>query len=147
MARCIQEEARMEEQEMPTLKGHPAAFSSHAKRRNNYETKSKRKSGPKGGKGRCYHCNKPSHYAKECPDKTNSHRDDDQNPSQGNQRNGRSNGRGKRSVGNQRRGQPFKKARNSSYESNNVDNKQHEYYLPAALSTSAPPRLARKLAY
>eukprot|EP00253_Pinus_taeda_P017499 PITA_17499 len=87
MARCIQEEARMEEQEMPTLKGHLAAFSSHAKRRNNSETKSKRKTGPKGGKGRCYHCNKPGYYARECPDKRNSHRDDDQNPSQGNQRN------------------------------------------------------------
>ena len=50
MARCIQEEARMEEQEMPTLKGHPAAFSSHAKRRNKSETKSKGKAGLKGGR-------------------------------------------------------------------------------------------------
>eukprot|EP00253_Pinus_taeda_P014766 PITA_14766 len=109
MARCIQEEARMEEHEMPTVKGHLAAFSSHG------------------------------HYARKCPDKRNSHRDDDQNPSQGNQRNGRSNGRGKRSDGNQGRGQPFKKARNSRYESNIVDNKLDEYYLPVALSTSTPP--------
>jgi len=67
MARCIQEEARMEEQEMPTLKGHLAALSSHAKRRNIFEAKSKGKARTKGGrKGRCYHCNKPGHYAREC---------------------------------------------------------------------------------
>ena len=96
--------------------------------------------GPKGGrKGRCYYCNKMGHYARECLDKRDSHRDDDQNPSQSNQRNGKSNGRGKRNVGNQGRGQPFKKARNSRYESDTVDNKQDEYYLPAAISTSAPP--------
>eukprot|EP00253_Pinus_taeda_P031615 PITA_31615 len=98
MARCIQEESRVEEQEMPMPKGH---------------------------------------YARECPDRRNSHQDNDQNPSHGNQRNGKSNSRGKRSAGNQGRGQPFKKARNSRYESNTVDNKQDEYYLPAALSTSA----------
>eukprot|EP00253_Pinus_taeda_P027685 PITA_27685 len=67
-----------------------------------------------------------------------SHRDDDQNPSHGNRRNGKFNSKGKRNVGNQGRGQPFKKARNSRYESNTVDNKQAKYYLPAALSTSAP---------
>ena len=139
MARCIQEETRMEEQKMSTLKGHPSAFSSRAKRRNNSGAKSKGKVGPKGGrKGRCYNCNKTGHYARECPNKRDSHRDDDQNPSQGNQRNGRSNGRGKISAGNQGRGQPFKKARNSRYESNTVNNKQDEYYLPVALSTIAP---------
>jgi len=50
MARCIQEETRIEEQEMCMPKGPPTAFSSHAKKRNNSETKSKRKAGPKGGK-------------------------------------------------------------------------------------------------
>eukprot|EP00253_Pinus_taeda_P006744 PITA_06744 len=142
MARCIQEETRMEEKEMPILKGHPAAFSSHAKRRNNSGAKFKGKAGPKGGrKGRCYNCNKTGHYARECLDKRDLHRDDDQNPSHGNQRNGRSNGKGKRSARNQGRGQPFKKARNSRYESNSVNNKQDEYYLAAALSTFAPPDL------
>ena len=47
MARCIQEETREEEQEMPMLKGPPAAFSSHAKKRNNSGTKSKGKARPK----------------------------------------------------------------------------------------------------
>eukprot|EP00253_Pinus_taeda_P030587 PITA_30587 len=99
MDRCIQEETRVEEQEMPMPKGH---------------------------------------YARECPNRKDSHWDNDQNPSHGNQRNGKFNSKGKRSVGNQGRGQPLKKARNSKYESNIVENKQDEYYLPAALSTSAP---------
>eukprot|EP00253_Pinus_taeda_P006397 PITA_06397 len=99
MARCIQEETRVEEQEMPLPKGH---------------------------------------YARECPDRKDSHCDNDQNPSHGNQRNEKFNSKGKMNAGNQGRGQPFKKARNSKYESNTVDNKQAEFYLPAALSTSAP---------
>ena len=139
MARCIQEQTRVEEQEMPLPKGPPAAFSSHAKKRNNSGSKSKRKAGFKGGrKGRCFICNKAGHYARECPDRKDSHRDDDQNPSHGNRRNGKFNNKGKRNAGNQGSGQPFKKARNSRYESNTVDNKQAEYYLPATLSTSAP---------
>ena len=40
----------MEEQEMPILKGHPFAFSSHTKRRNNSGAKFKGKAGPKGGR-------------------------------------------------------------------------------------------------
>lgn len=47
MARCIQEETREEVQGMPMPKGPPAAFSSHAKKRNNSRTKSKGKAGPK----------------------------------------------------------------------------------------------------
>eukprot|EP00253_Pinus_taeda_P036297 PITA_36297 len=52
--------------------------------------------------------------------------------------NAKYNNRGKRSAGNQGRGKSFKKARNSKYESNTNENKKDEYYLPAALSTSAP---------
>eukprot|EP00253_Pinus_taeda_P036666 PITA_36666 len=142
MTRCIQEETRVEEQEMSMPKGPPTAFSSHAKKRNNSGTKSKGKAGPKGGrKGRFYIYDKAGHYAKECPDRKDSHRDDDQNPSHVDQRNGKFNNKGKRNAGNQARGQPFKKARNSRYESNIVENKQDEYYLPASLSTSAPSDL------
>eukprot|EP00253_Pinus_taeda_P016640 PITA_16640 len=43
MARCIQEETRMEEQEITAFRGNPTAFSCHAKRRNNFESKSKGK--------------------------------------------------------------------------------------------------------
>ena len=53
MARCIQEETREEEQEMPMLKGPLAASSSQ----------SKGKARPKGGrKGRYYIYDKASHY-------------------------------------------------------------------------------------
>ena len=50
MARCIQEETRVQEREMPMPKGPPTAFSSYAKKRNNFGTKSKGKAGPKGGR-------------------------------------------------------------------------------------------------
>jgi len=67
MARCIQEETRMVEQEMPSSKGNPTVFSSHAKRRNNSGSKFKGKGGSKGGrKGRCFACNKFGHSAREC---------------------------------------------------------------------------------
>eukprot|EP00253_Pinus_taeda_P027763 PITA_27763 len=117
MARCIQEKTRMEEQEMPTLRC--------------------------VRKGRCYICNKIGHYARECLERKDTSHDDDQNHSRGNshnnQRKGRFNGKGKKNDRNQGNGQPSKKARNSRYESNVVNNKQDEYYLLAALSTTAPP--------
>eukprot|EP00253_Pinus_taeda_P026491 PITA_26491 len=116
MARCIQEETRVEEQEMPMPKG----WTLRVEEKDDF------------------FCDKAGHYARECPDRRDSHRDDDQNPSHGNQRNGKFNSKGKKSAGNQGRGQPFKKARNSRYESNIVENKQDEYYLPTALSTYAP---------
>eukprot|EP00253_Pinus_taeda_P029871 PITA_29871 len=92
MVRCIQEEKRVEEQEIPLPKGPPPTFSSHAKKRNNSGSKSKRKAGSKGGrKGRCFICNKECHCTRECPDRKDSHRDDDQNPSHGNRRDGKFN--------------------------------------------------------
>ena len=101
MARCIQEETRVEDQEVPLPKVPPAAFSSHAKKRNNSGTKSKGKARPKGGrKGRCYICNKESQYARECPHRKDSHRDYDQNPFDDNQRNDKFNSKGKRRAGN-----------------------------------------------
>ena len=146
MSRCIQEDTRMVEQEMPSSKGNPIAFSSHAKRRNNSGSQGHFKGKPrsKGGrKGRCFVCNKFGHYARECPNKKDTSHDDDQNHSRGNsnnnQRNGRFNGKGKRNAGNQGNGQSSKKARNSKYESNVVNNKQDEYYLISALSTTSPP--------
>jgi hypothetical protein len=39
MSRCIQEETRMVEQEMPSNRSNPTAFSAHAKRRNNAGSK------------------------------------------------------------------------------------------------------------
>ena len=130
---------------MPSNRGNPIAFSSHAKRTNNYGSKGhfKGKTGSKGGrKGRCFVCNKFGHYVRECPNRKDTSHDDDQNHSRGNsnhnQRNGRFNGKGKRNAGNQGSGQPSKKARNSRYESNVVNNKQDEYYLISTLSTTSP---------
>eukprot|EP00253_Pinus_taeda_P024459 PITA_24459 len=49
------------------------------------------------------------------------------------------NDKGKRNVGHQGNGRPSKKARNSRYgESNAFNNKQKEYYLISALSTTSP---------
>ena len=39
MARCIQEQTRVEEHEIPLPKGPPVTFSSHAKKRNNSNRK------------------------------------------------------------------------------------------------------------
>lgn len=75
----------------------PTAFSTHAKRRNDVgPSHSKRqgfgsKKGFKGkGKGRCFNCNKFGHYATEFPHKKNPPRDNNNN-----QRNNRSNYKGK----------------------------------------------------
>ena len=131
MARCIQEETRMVEQEMPSNRSNPIAFSAHAKRRNNSGSKGHFKGKPrsKGGrKGRCFVCNKFGHYARKCPNRKDTSHDDDHNQSRGNlnnniQRNDRFIGEGKRNAGNHGNGQPSKKARNSRYESNVVNNK------------------------
>ena len=57
MSRYIQEETRMVEQEMPSNRSNPTAFSAHAKRINNVGSKGHfhGKPGSKGGrKGRCF---------------------------------------------------------------------------------------------
>eukprot|EP00253_Pinus_taeda_P004549 PITA_04549 len=121
MSRCIQEETRMVEQEMPSNRSNPTAFSIHAKRRNNAGSKGhfNGKPGSKGGrKGGCFVCNKFGHYARDCPIRRDTSHDDEHNHSRGNfnnnnQRNGRFNGKGKRNVGHQGNSQPSKKARNS----------------------------------
>eukprot|EP00253_Pinus_taeda_P001640 PITA_01640 len=118
MSRCIQEETRMVEQEVPSNRGNPTNFFAHAKRRNNsrFKVHFKRKPRSKGGrKGRCFVCNKFGHYA-------------------------RFNGKRKRNAGNHGNSQPSKKARNSRYEESNVvNNKQDEYYLISPVSTTSPP--------
>eukprot|EP00253_Pinus_taeda_P033869 PITA_33869 len=113
----------MVEQEMPSIRSNPTTFSDHAKRRNNAGFKGHFHGKPrsKGGrKGMCFVCNKLGHYARECPNRRDASHDDDHNHSRGNfnnndQRNGRSKGKGKRSVGNQGNGRPSKKSRNSRY--------------------------------
>jgi len=143
MSRCIQEETKMVEKEMPSNKGNPIAFSTHAKRRNNVGSKGhfNRKPGSKGErKGRCFACNKFGHYARECPNRMDTSHDGDHNHSRGNfnRRNDRYNGKGKGNVGHQGNGRPSKKAKNSKYdESNVVADKKKEYYLILALSTSS----------
>ena len=55
----------------------------------------------------------PAAFSSHAKRRKDSYRDDDQNPSDGNQRNDKFNSKGKRRAGNQGRGQAFKKARNS----------------------------------
>jgi len=133
---------------MPSNRGNPTTLSAHAKRRNNARSKGHFNGKPrsKGGReGRCFVCNKFGHSTRECPNRRDTSHDDDHNHfsdnfNNNNQRNGRFNGRGKRNAGHQGNGQPSKKARNSRYEESNVvNNKQKEYYLISALSSTSPP--------
>eukprot|EP00253_Pinus_taeda_P032333 PITA_32333 len=121
MSRCIQEETRMLEQKMPSNRGNPTAFSTHAKKRNNVGSKGhfNGKPGSKGGKkGRCFACNKFGHCARESPNRRDTSHDDDLNHSRG----------------------YFNDRRNDRYEESNVvSDKQKEYYLISALSTTFPP--------
>ena len=142
MSRYIQEETIMAEQEMPSNRSNPTAFSTHLKRKNNAGSKkqSQGRLGFKNGrKGRCFVCNKFGHYARECPNRKGTSHDDDHNHSKGNfnnndKRNNRSNGKGKMNARHQGNGRPSKKSRNSkNEESNIVNNKQKEYYLISAL--------------
>ena len=88
---------------MPHNRSNPTAFSAHAKRINNAGSKGYFHGNPgsKGGrKGRCFVCNKFGHCARERPNRRDTSHDDDHNYSKGSfnnidQRNGRSNGKGK----------------------------------------------------
>eukprot|EP00253_Pinus_taeda_P009076 PITA_09076 len=81
LARCTQEEIRMMERDKPSNGNDPTAFFAHDKRKNNVGP---RKQGPgfkprfkEGRKGGSYNCNRFSHYARDCPHKKDTPRDDD----------------------------------------------------------------------
>eukprot|EP00253_Pinus_taeda_P006779 PITA_06779 len=121
---CTQEETGMIERDMPSIMNDPTTFSVHANKKNNAGSKKQcqGRSGFKDGKkGKCFICNRFGHYARECPIRRDTPRDDDNNNhnnfrGNNNQRNGKFNNKGKRNApatqhGN---GRPPKRSRNSS---------------------------------
>ena len=104
------------------------------------EIKTMEERGPKEGKGRCYTCNKFGHYARECPNRRESPRDDGNNNfrGNGNQRNNRFKGKRKAPSDRSGNGQPFKRSRNSKYDESNVVERKNEYILIYSLSTASP---------
>ena len=112
LLRCVQEETRLKEYEN---EGN-AAFTARAKKKNNGGLRNQGRAGAQGKKGRCYTCNKTDHYARECPNKKDTSRDDDNNNRNGNQRNNRFKGKRKAPFGRNGNGKPFKRSRNSRYE-------------------------------
>ena len=131
LTRCTQEETRMMERDHP-FNGNrrdPTALAARAKKKNHGGPRNQNhgRAGPRGRKGRCYTCNKSGHYARECPNRRDSPRDDDNNNlrGNGNQRNNRFKGKRKAPSDRSGNGQPFNGSRNSRYgESNVVDNKK-----------------------
>ena len=122
--------------------GGPTSFVSHAQKRNNGGPRNQNhgRTGPKGRKGRCYTCNTFGHYERECPNRRDSPRDDDNNNSRGNGKNNRFKGKRKAPFDRSGNGQPFKRSRNSRYDESNVfDNKGNEFILVSALCTASPP--------
>ena len=117
------------------------AFTARAKKKNNGGPRNYGRAGAREKKGRCYTCNKFGHYARKCPNRMDSPRDNDNNNrGNGNQRNNRFKGKRKAPSYRNGNGQPFKMSRNSRYdESNVVDNKKNKYILVSALSVASPP--------
>ena len=91
----------------------PTAFAAHAKKKNHGRV------GPKVRKGRCYTCNNTGHYARECPNRRDSRKDDENNNSRRNGRNNRFQGKRKALSDRSGNGKPFKRSINSRYNESN----------------------------
>jgi len=97
LTRCTQEETKMMEYASNGNGSDPTASTAHAKKKNHGGPRNQNhgRAGPKGRKGRCYTCNKSGHYARECPNRRDSPRDDDNNNLRRNGRNNRFQGKRK----------------------------------------------------